>query len=85
VNTDVEVLPAATAEEGMRLLGESPTDAVLLDILLPETSGLDAFENIRRVDSKLPVIFICENNLYAYSVPFEKSMAIERLPRLQAW
>ena len=27
--------------------------------------------------NKLPVIFVCENNLYAYSVPFEKSMAIE--------
>ena len=27
--------------------------------------------------NKLPVIFICENNLYAYSVPIEKSMAIE--------
>ena len=26
---------------------------------------------------KLPIVFICENNLYAYSVPFEKSMAIE--------
>jgi acetoin:2,6-dichlorophenolindophenol oxidoreductase subunit alpha len=25
----------------------------------------------------LPVIFICENNQYAYSVPLEKSMAIE--------
>ncbi len=27
--------------------------------------------------NKLPVVFICENNFYAYSVPFEKSMAIE--------
>ena len=27
--------------------------------------------------NKLPVMFICENNLYAYSVPIEKSMAIE--------
>src|SRR3954462_8230462 len=26
---------------------------------------------------KLPVVFICENNLYAYSVPIEKAMAIE--------
>ena len=57
-DTDVEVLSAATAEEGMRLLGESSMDAVLLDILLPETSGLDLFESIRRVDAKLPVIFI---------------------------
>ena len=26
---------------------------------------------------KLPVIFVCENNIYSYSVPIEKSMAIE--------
>jgi pyruvate dehydrogenase E1 component alpha subunit len=26
---------------------------------------------------KLPVVFICENNQYAYSVPLEKSMAID--------
>lgn len=26
---------------------------------------------------RLPVVFICENNIYAYSVPIEKSMAIE--------
>jgi two-component system nitrogen regulation response regulator GlnG len=57
-DTDVEVLPAATAEEGMRLLGQAPVDAVLLDILLPETSGLEVFEKIRSTDAKLPVIFI---------------------------
>ena len=27
--------------------------------------------------NKLPIVFICENNLYAYSVPIEKSMAVE--------
>src|SRR5712692_5981703 len=27
--------------------------------------------------NKLPVVFVCENNLYAYSVPVEKSMAVE--------
>jgi two-component system nitrogen regulation response regulator GlnG len=57
-DSDVEVLSAASAEEGMRLLNESSPDAVLLDILLPETSGLDAFEKIHRVDPKMPVIFI---------------------------
>ncbi len=46
-DTDVEVMPAATAEEGMRLLTAASPDAVLLDILLPETSGLDVFERIR--------------------------------------
>src|SRR5881398_2869184 len=26
---------------------------------------------------RLPIVFVCENNLYAYSVPLEKSMAID--------
>jgi TPP-dependent pyruvate/acetoin dehydrogenase alpha subunit len=26
---------------------------------------------------QLPVVFVCENNFYAYSVPFERAMAIE--------
>jgi pyruvate dehydrogenase E1 component alpha subunit len=26
---------------------------------------------------KLPLVFVCENNIYSYSVPIEKSMAIE--------
>src|SRR5205823_3085282 len=26
---------------------------------------------------RLPILFVCENNLYAYSVPVEKSMAID--------
>jgi len=57
-DSDVEVVPAATAEDGMRLLGDHPLDVVLLDILLPEQSGLEIFEKIRSVDPKLPVIFI---------------------------
>jgi two-component system nitrogen regulation response regulator GlnG len=56
--TDVEVVPAASAEGGLRLLDQSTLDVVLLDILLPETSGLDVFERIHKVDAKLPVIFI---------------------------
>ena len=27
--------------------------------------------------NKLPVVFVCENNQYAYSVPVEKSLAID--------
>ena len=57
-DSDVEVVPAATADEGMQLLEKAQSDVVLLDILLPEISGLDLFERIRTVDPKLPVIFI---------------------------
>ncbi|HEY4233181.1 MAG TPA: sigma-54 dependent transcriptional regulator [Lacipirellulaceae bacterium] len=57
-DTDVEVAAAATADEAQRLLSETRPDAVLLDILLPGTSGLEVFEQIRKTDAKLPVIFI---------------------------
>jgi DNA-binding NtrC family response regulator len=56
--SEVEVVAAATAEDGMRLLTETRPDVVLLDVMLPATSGLDLFEQIRDADAKLPVIFI---------------------------
>jgi DNA-binding NtrC family response regulator len=56
--TDVQVVPAESAEEGLRQLSESAPDVVLLDILLPKISGLELFERIRSADAKLPVIFI---------------------------
>lgn len=55
---EVEVVPAASAEEGMPLLAGSQFDVVLLDIMLPESSGLELFDRIRNVDPKLPIIFI---------------------------
>lgn len=57
-DTDVEVVAGATAEEGLEQLAQFPPDAVLLDVLLPQASGLDVFDQIRKTDAKLPVIFI---------------------------
>jgi two-component system nitrogen regulation response regulator GlnG len=56
--SDVEVVASATAEEGLQEIGKSQPDAVLLDILLPNTTGLEVFDRIRLADSKLPVVFI---------------------------
>src|SRR3954453_3522411 len=57
-DSDVQVIPAATAEEGLQLVTNGKFGVVLLDIMLPETSGLEVFERIHRTDPKLPVIFI---------------------------
>ena len=56
--TDVEVVAGATAEDGLKELVKSRPDVVLLDILLPNTTGLEVFDRIRQTDPKLPVIFI---------------------------
>ncbi len=54
----VEVVSAETAQEGLSLLGKHDVDVVLLDILLPDTSGLAVFCQIHEVDRHLPVIFM---------------------------
>jgi DNA-binding NtrC family response regulator len=55
--TGVTVLPARSVHEGLGLLDRRP-DVVLLDIMLPEGSGLEAVRKIQARDPKLPIIFI---------------------------
>jgi two-component system nitrogen regulation response regulator GlnG len=54
----VRLIPAASSEEGFRKLNEDLIDVVILDVLLPDSTGLELFGRIRELDSKLPVIFI---------------------------
>ena len=49
---ETEVLAAATAEEGLGLVKTGKPDVVLLDIMLPETTGLELFEEIRKIDAR---------------------------------
>jgi two-component system nitrogen regulation response regulator GlnG len=55
---DVTVLTAGTATEGLDLLQSRQIDVVILDIQLPDMSGLEAFRQIHGRDPKIPVIFI---------------------------
>ncbi|MGH7194464.1 MAG: sigma-54-dependent transcriptional regulator, partial [Candidatus Saccharimonadales bacterium] len=54
----LEVVTATTAHEGVDLVVKRLPDAVILDVRLPDMSGLDAYDLIRRIDSRLPVIVI---------------------------
>ena len=54
----VEVIEAATAEEGLKALRQHDPDVVLLDIFLSPDSGLDVYRQVASFDSRLPVIFI---------------------------
>ncbi len=55
---DLQVLSASTAREGIALVGSAQPDAVILDVRLPDLSGLDAYDRIAKIDSRLPVIII---------------------------
>jgi DNA-binding NtrC family response regulator len=52
------VRTAATAAEGLALLSEENFDTVLLDLMLPDRSGLEVLDDIRRSDETLPVVMI---------------------------
>ena len=57
-DSPVDVLTASSAAEGLELVAQRRPDVVLLDIVLPDHSGLELFERIAAIDAKLPVIFI---------------------------
>jgi DNA-binding NtrC family response regulator len=49
---------AATGAEGLERIAAGPPDVVLLDLCLPDQSGLDVYQQIRGLDARTPVIFI---------------------------
>ena len=55
---EIDVIAAETAEEGLKLLKAHPPDVVLLDVMLPGVSGLELFDRVRKIDERVPVIFI---------------------------
>jgi nitrogen regulation protein NR(I) len=55
---DVQLLTAERAADGIAIVREQNPDVVILDIKLPDMSGLDAYREIRELKPKIPVIFI---------------------------
>jgi two-component system nitrogen regulation response regulator GlnG len=55
---DVTLLTASSAEEGIAQLSLCRPDVIILDIRLPDHSGLEAFRQIHARDPRVPVIFI---------------------------
>jgi len=55
---DIRVREAATPSEAFRVLSAHPVDIAILDIRLPEMSGLDVLRKIRRIYPKIQVIMM---------------------------
>lgn len=54
----IEVLTAANATEARRLVAETRPDVAVLDLVLPDQTGLQAFQVLKEIDPRLPVIFM---------------------------
>ncbi len=55
---NLDVIEASTAREGISAVKEKRPAVVLLDVRLPDLSGLEAFDRIHAIDEKLPVIMM---------------------------
>jgi two-component system nitrogen regulation response regulator GlnG len=54
----VEVLTASTGQAGLESLRTQHPDVIVLDLQLPDGSGMDVFRQVHELDARLPVIFI---------------------------
>jgi two-component system nitrogen regulation response regulator GlnG len=57
-DSGLTVRTAESAEEGLALAAQHPPDVVVLDVQLPDLSGLDVFRRLHALDAHTPVIFI---------------------------
>jgi two-component system, NtrC family, response regulator AtoC len=55
---DYRVQVAGTGADGLARIQADAPDAILLDLLLPDQTGLEVYEKIRKFDARIPVIFI---------------------------
>src|SRR5438105_6117713 len=49
---------AGTGAAGLEHICASAPDVILLDLRLPDQSGLEVYRQIRAIDARIPVIFI---------------------------
>jgi two-component system nitrogen regulation response regulator GlnG len=76
---DVRVLTAATATEGLNRVQEDRPDVVVLDLQLPDRSGLALFQEIKALDAKQPVIFITTHGTTESAIEAMKQGAFDYL------
>jgi two-component system nitrogen regulation response regulator GlnG len=55
---ELTVATAKTAKQGLALIPKVAPDAVIVDVRLPDMSGLELFEKIKALDPRLPVVVI---------------------------
>lgn len=55
-SSQLNVISASTAREGIELVKTHRPDVIMLDVRLPDLNGLQTYERIRQIDERLPVI-----------------------------
>ena len=73
------VVSAGTVAEGLRLFRSEKPEVVVLDFQLPDGNGLQAFEAIRSISPKQPVVFITAHGTTTTAIEAMKQGAFDYL------
>jgi DNA-binding NtrC family response regulator len=77
----MEVSTAESAAAALQLLEEQSYDAVILDLMMPETGGIEAFKIIQERQPEIQVIFVSGHPSVSKGIEAMKDGAMGFLPK----
>ena len=57
-SSGMDIAVSRTGQDGLRSIERQTPDVVLLDLCTPDLPGLEVYQRLRRLDARIPVIFI---------------------------
>lgn len=77
--TDLTVITATSAAEGLAALDATTPDVIVLDVHLPDATGLQTFQQLRARDARIPIILITGHGTTDLAIDAMKHGAYEYL------
>ena len=78
---EYKVEVAGSGKDGLDAVRLHPPDVVLLDVRLPDQSGLAVYQSIREIDARIPVIFITTTKAAEIAIDAMKQGAFDYLQK----
>lgn len=75
--SEVKLLTAPDAAEGIRLYSEHRPDVVTLDVGLPDMSGLETLRRFREIDARVPIVLLTGKGTAATAIDAMRLGAFE--------
>jgi two-component system nitrogen regulation response regulator GlnG len=82
---DYETVTARTAADGLAALAARNPDVVVLDVNLPDSSGLQTFDRIKQSNARVPVILVTGRGTTELAIQAMKRGAFDYLPKPLAY
>jgi two-component system nitrogen regulation response regulator GlnG len=76
---EYETLTARTVADGLALIADRKPDVVVLDVNLPDATGLQAFDRIKQFDARTPVLLITGHGTTELAIQAMKRGAFDYL------